>query len=387
VGNLVTIDFFDKDNGNVTVCRHFATAAVAMYRAFGIPARYTVGYSVNAREGFSVEVTTLDAHAWVEIYVDGMGWVPVEVTGSSNGGIEIEPEETYSKKAIVIKPRDIIVSANEYKGGDLVHDEYLVDVDGRNVFLTLQDRRNYTYEATIESIKIAEGQWETRITAFVLYNEKKENVTDDFQIVFQPGIMKVTDKVVVELTLPNVTKLYGNGSHAYTEANRKQWGYTLHGNRIDGITVEFDVEKVTALTEVGRVKDADILKWVRVLKYGVDITDECEFLLSERRLAILARYIKIEAFSDEKIYTGEPFEVNETITVVGGMSSAGDKLYIESNSLLDGHTLTVLMSGRVSDVGEGKNRIISYTIIDAEGVDVTLQYDVDCIDGVLRIIE
>ena len=64
-------------------CLHFATAATALYRAAGIPARVTVGFLVHALAGRTVDVTGADAHAWVEIYQDGLGWLPVEVTGQS----------------------------------------------------------------------------------------------------------------------------------------------------------------------------------------------------------------------------------------------------------------------------------------------------------------
>lgn len=51
----------------------------------GIPARYTIGICRNASAGEWVEVTTENAHAWVEVYVDGIGWMNVEVTGGGPG--------------------------------------------------------------------------------------------------------------------------------------------------------------------------------------------------------------------------------------------------------------------------------------------------------------
>ena len=65
---------------------HYATAAVMMYRYFGIPARYVEGYPITPElvkdaESYSeISVTGKEAHAWVEIYQDGIGWVPMEVT-------------------------------------------------------------------------------------------------------------------------------------------------------------------------------------------------------------------------------------------------------------------------------------------------------------------
>lgn len=65
---------------------HYATAATLMFRYYGIPARYVEGYlvtldDVKDKEGYAVlPLSEKNAHAWVEIYQDGIGWVPVEVT-------------------------------------------------------------------------------------------------------------------------------------------------------------------------------------------------------------------------------------------------------------------------------------------------------------------
>lgn len=74
-------------------CLHFATAAAALYRAAGIPARVTEGFLISALAGRTVDVTGADAHAWVEIYQDGLGWLPVEVTGRSGLFPDTDGEE------------------------------------------------------------------------------------------------------------------------------------------------------------------------------------------------------------------------------------------------------------------------------------------------------
>ncbi len=65
-------------------CTHFATAACQIVREWGIPARYCEGYLASefytSFQGYSTEILDSDAHAWIEIYVDGMGWMQYEVT-------------------------------------------------------------------------------------------------------------------------------------------------------------------------------------------------------------------------------------------------------------------------------------------------------------------
>lgn len=66
---------------------YFATAATLAFRSRGIPARYVEGYraaddqlAAAVDAGVPLDLTAADAHAWTEIYLDGQGWTPVEVT-------------------------------------------------------------------------------------------------------------------------------------------------------------------------------------------------------------------------------------------------------------------------------------------------------------------
>lgn len=63
---------------------HFASAAVMMFRYYGIPARYVEGYLITPKavsdSNGTVYVNEKDAHAWVEFYQDAVGWIPFEVT-------------------------------------------------------------------------------------------------------------------------------------------------------------------------------------------------------------------------------------------------------------------------------------------------------------------
>lgn len=74
--------FFLK-NADTGYCVHFATAAAALFRCLGVPARVVEGFLVEAAAGSYTDVKGKNAHAWVEVYQDGLGWLPVEVTGQS----------------------------------------------------------------------------------------------------------------------------------------------------------------------------------------------------------------------------------------------------------------------------------------------------------------
>ncbi|WP_434309342.1 transglutaminaseTgpA domain-containing protein [Hominifimenecus sp. rT4P-3] len=68
-------------------CTHFASAATILFRLWDIPARYVEGYVVSPEEfrdngdgTWTAWVTDGSAHAWTEIYREGVTWYPVETT-------------------------------------------------------------------------------------------------------------------------------------------------------------------------------------------------------------------------------------------------------------------------------------------------------------------
>lgn len=113
------LSYFLKENKK-GYCTYFATAGAMLLRAAGVSARYVEGYVLEPEEiragertvitdtwekdlkdinkgqvgvtatsnGYEVVVKDTAAHAWVEVYIEGYGWMPVEFTpGYDNGGI------------------------------------------------------------------------------------------------------------------------------------------------------------------------------------------------------------------------------------------------------------------------------------------------------------
>ncbi len=99
------VDYFLFEN-HKGYCTHYASSGAIIFRMLGIPARYVEGYvikdtdysdgkklgstGVQYRKGsesgikdkniYELKIKDANAHAWVEIYKDGFGWVPVEMT-------------------------------------------------------------------------------------------------------------------------------------------------------------------------------------------------------------------------------------------------------------------------------------------------------------------
>ena len=67
----------------VGYCVHFAHAATYLMRVAGLPARVATGYAIpeSARQGGSaILLSAADSHAWPEVFIEGVGWMVVDVT-------------------------------------------------------------------------------------------------------------------------------------------------------------------------------------------------------------------------------------------------------------------------------------------------------------------
>ncbi len=101
------LDYFLFENKK-GYCEHYATASTLLLRLKNIPARYAAGYMVfpsqfkevvkKSASGkdkvyYVAQVHDEDAHAWSEIYKEGVGWLPVDMTKASAISKEYADEE------------------------------------------------------------------------------------------------------------------------------------------------------------------------------------------------------------------------------------------------------------------------------------------------------
>lgn len=136
------VEYFLFEN-KLGYCAHFASAGALMLRAMGVPARYVEGYALGPNQSadpmgsaypisaytesgeyrYTVQMSEVivkdyNAHAWVEVYIDGCGWIPVEFTpGSSiefNTAI-IEELERDDENSAIVPPEDETVPNEEQK--------------------------------------------------------------------------------------------------------------------------------------------------------------------------------------------------------------------------------------------------------------------------------
>ncbi len=105
------LDYFllEKRQG---YCTHFATAFALLAQSQGIPARYVHGYCIPVGEPGDVPVTASMAHAWPEVYIKNIGWIPFEPT-PGYGEVRYGSWETKKGSSIADIERDKYWNAKE----------------------------------------------------------------------------------------------------------------------------------------------------------------------------------------------------------------------------------------------------------------------------------
>ncbi len=78
-GMAPLVDFLTRTHSGY--CQHFAGAAALLLRLAGVPTRVVAGFATGESDGAGhYRVRDLDAHAWIEVYFPGYGWVPFNPT-------------------------------------------------------------------------------------------------------------------------------------------------------------------------------------------------------------------------------------------------------------------------------------------------------------------
>lgn len=78
-------------NSRTGFCQQFATTMSIMVRELGYPARVAVGFREGTADGNTYLVKSKDAHAWVEVFFPGYGWLPFEPTPTRSNPVSEAP--------------------------------------------------------------------------------------------------------------------------------------------------------------------------------------------------------------------------------------------------------------------------------------------------------
>ena len=356
------------------ICQHYASAATLLLRALNIPARYTVGYSVSASAGAWTDVMAINAHAWVEVYIKGAGWIQIEVTGDMGEEPEIpedvtppddeeEPGQQTKPPMLVITPVDTTVLYEE-NGTDVltpVHELKICDKNGNSVldYLT-QNGYTYTFELSGEQQGI--GKTQSKIESFLIFDAEENDVSDQFELVFKPGLIHLYAKEIT-ITSDSVEKPYDGIILLPDEKGYSDTGLIADSGHV------IDITMTQRITDAGAV--ANQFKVVIRDAEGNDVSDMYKINSVWGVLRVTHREITITTASDTR-----PFDGTELTKAEYEMTSG---------TLCAGHDIEVVIVGTQTNIGYSDNTVDSVVISNAAGIDVTKNYSIKIVNGVLFV--
>lgn len=375
------------------ICQHYASAATLLYRALGFPARYTVGFVTDTEANEWVEVKGSQAHAWVEIYLSGRGWVQIEVTGGSggsggtggSGGSDGETGDGSSGEtgdsggssnnpnAYTVTP--VNVSA-QYNGTNSV-------VATNKVRINKALPEGYTTEVQVSGERSEPGKGTSEVSEFKIYNASSELVyhykegevlvnTEELTIKFKTGTLHLYIHKL-KFTSSSYSKVY-DGT-ILVSGGEYQWSGTLEpGHKLGEVKLSNKIINVGSVSNGFSVKIVD--------ESGKDVTDMYYIEKNTGKLTVTHREITITAGSKTVTYVEGMSDVTcDTYTVT---STQYPDLPIATNQSLD---LCMTEESRLSEQGFAVNEIdvSSIVITDLAGEDVTGNYIIKTKSGVIVV--
>ena len=101
-------------------CQYYATTMAVILRDLGVPTRIAQGFLPGSRDQNSATETILfsNAHAWVEVYFPGYGWLPFDPTGSLSQLAALPTGDPAASPAVRSSASAPRASRREFEGAD-----------------------------------------------------------------------------------------------------------------------------------------------------------------------------------------------------------------------------------------------------------------------------
>lgn len=266
------------------------------------------------------------------------------------------------KLQLEVRPVDVI---EEYTGNPhYAIPELYVEFDS---LLEKLLKEGYTYEVEVYGSQTEIGESLSGIKSIILYDPDGNDVTDQYEIICKPGIIRVTTTQVV-INLFELQKYYDGTELRYDAADF--W-----------ISKPLDVQVILDLSgafmiNAGILSEEELRKLpITILNAdGDDVTDQYYIKFVGIPIRIDKRVITLQAASESKVYDGTPL-TNDSVSIILG-------------KLAEGHRLEAKAIGSITVEGTEKNSVDleSLVILDENDNDVTDNYEILCEDGVLEIL-
>lgn len=351
----VALAFIDEYKAGT--CKHFATVATLIFRTLNIPARFVIGFMTKTNSESWVQVESVDAHAWVEIYVDGFGWKSVEVT---------PPRDAME---ISVKPVDVY---KLYDGTPLLPEQ---KIEGFEEY----EAKGYTYEVVITGERTERGIGESVIESIKIFDPDGTDVTSAFNIKMKKGEI-VIYRGIISLKSGDFEHMYNGiapqSNLELCEAIVVQGDALQEGEVVTVNATELSYENTDLPYEIGKYPHKFDVKITDAS--GEDITRLYKYEYNFGSINITPAKIVLQAGSKEQAYN---FDAPEPLT-------CADKPTIIEGALAEGDTIAEWHNiGSQTEPGVSENRVDLATIriINAKGENVTNRYVLSAVHGTLTV--
>lgn len=194
-------------------------------------------------------------------------------------------------------------------------------------------------------------------------DEQGRDYTAYYNVTIKEGTLEVTGVKVIEISIKatSAKKVYDG-----TELTANSYD-VISGALESGDTLE--VEYSGSITNAGTVANK-IVKVTAKDANGKDVTAKYKISTQDGTLEITKAPLTVTAKSAEKVYDGKALTAN-TCEVKG--------------SLAKGHKISATVTGSQTQIGSSKNKASNVKIVDANGNDVTSNYEITYVDGTLTV--
>lgn len=226
-------------------------------------------------------------------------------------------------------------------------------VSGQNLTLTLSGAQT---DPGSSKNTVKEG-------SLKISDEQGRDYTAYYNVTIKEGTLEVTGVKVIEISIKatSAKKVYDG-----TELTANSYD-VISGELESGDTLE--VEYSGSITNAGTVANK-IVKVTAKDANGKDVTAKYKISTQDGTLEITKAPLTVTAKSAEKVYDGKALTAN-TCEVKG--------------SLAKGHKISATVTGSQTQIGSSKNKASNVKIVDANGNDVTSNYEITYVDGTLTV--
>ena len=308
-------------------CVHFATAAVVLLRAAGIPARYAEGYILvqsdytkeKDLDGF-ISIEDTHAHAWAEVFDPvQLEWIPIEMTPNESDSPEIdsdiettnnpeddstpEPEEEVNEQNVQETPEPSWQPESDDTGMEDEIPEQVPDsideADG------LEDNRQQSNEESDNSSYYVQDS----------ESENEEGSTDDY------GVFNESDGLS-KAVLPMLTVLIILGSFVGLYFARKKWRQLKYSESDKKNVISYSVHDADKLIRLSG--GSSIESYQTPAQYAVGLIRKLEWIDPENIMKIFT----IAQYSE---FSGKEIDKELCETMIGQVKQLKERTLKQSN--------------------------------------------------------